>query len=237
MKRLTLCLLLSLVIHGGAEEDVVRLLLVGPPGAGKGTQARQLAEKLGLAHLSTGDLLRAQVRAGTELGKRASGYMQAGQLVPDELILEIVKGELAKSPGFILDGFPRNLEQARKVDELLKKLGRPLNRVVLLTVDDEVLVERLALRRFCPKCQRTYHLKMNAPQVEGRCDGDGTELQQRADDKAEVIRKRLQVYHEQTAPIVNFYRPRGIVEQIDGSGSIDAVFAELLKVVRDRVSH
>lgn len=232
--RLLILLLLALTIHVSADE-AVRLLLVGPPGAGKGTQASQLAQKLGIAHLSTGDMLRRQVKAGTELGKKAESYMKSGGLVPDELILDIVKVELAKSPGFILDGFPRTVDQAKKLDEMLRALNRPLNLVVLLTVDDEALVERLALRRTCPKCNKVYHLKSNPPKAEGQCDADGTALIQRPDDKPEVIRKRLQVYHEQTAPVIEFYKPRGIVDELDGSGSIEAVQQAVLKAIQGKV--
>jgi len=227
-------LLLVLTLPVSADE-AVRLLLVGPPGAGKGTQASQLARKLGMAHLSTGDMLRRQVKEGTELGKKAEGYMKSGGLVPDELILDIVKVELARNPGFILDGFPRTVDQAKKLDEMLKSLNRPLNLVILLTVDDEKLVERLALRRTCPKCNKVYHLQSNPPKSEGKCDADGTELIQRPDDKAEVIRKRLQVYHEQTAPVIEFYKPRGIVETLDGSGTIEQVEAAVLKVIQGKV--
>lgn len=223
-------LLIALTLPVSADD--VRLLLVGPPGAGKGTQAATLAKKLGAAHLSTGDMLRRQVKEGTELGKKAEGYMKSGGLVPDELILDIVKVELAKNPSFILDGFPRTVDQAKKLDDMLKALSRPLNLVILLTVDDEQLVERLGLRRTCPKCNKVYHLKTNPPKVEGKCDADGTALIQRPDDNAETIRKRLKVYHEQTAPVIEFYKPRGIVHTLDGSGSIESVEAQILKLIK-----
>lgn len=237
--RTILWVLLAIWLGGvaGAEPDPARLLLVGPPGAGKGTQARALAEKLHITHISTGDLLRSQVKQGSELGKQAQSYMKAGKLVPDALILSMVKAALVTSPGFILDGFPRNLEQARQLDPILTQLGRPLDLVVLITVDDKALIERLSLRRTCPKCQASYNLKTNRPKQDGVCDHDGATLQQRNDDREEVIRERLQTYHAQTEPILQFYKARGKLVEVDGDAPIEQVTEAILSALHKARPH
>jgi adenylate kinase len=235
MLRLFLVLFLLLVGPLWAEDEAVRMVLVGPPGAGKGTQARVLADRFKLAHISTGDILREQVRLETPLGKQAKEYMNSGRLVPDDLIISMVQEKLAGTNGFILDGFPRSEVQAQKLDESLEKLGRPLNVVILLDVPDEELVSRLSQRRACPKCQRSYHLSANPPKQAGVCDMDGTPLVQREDDKEETIRKRLQVYHNQTEPIINYYRRNVGVAEIDGRQHIDKVGQDAIHVVEDRV--
>lgn len=233
--RLILFLLLLLTGPLWSDEDSVRMVLVGPPGAGKGTQARVLADRFKLAHISTGDILREQVRLETPLGKQAKEYMNSGRLVPDDLIISMVQEKLAGTNGFILDGFPRSEVQARKLDESLQQLGRPLNVVILLDVPDSELVDRLSQRRACPKCQRSYHLTSNPPKQAGVCDLDGSELVQRVDDKEETIRKRLEVYHNQTEPVITYYRSRVGVAEIDGRQHIDKVGQDAIKVVEERV--
>ena len=222
MKRLTiLCLLLITWIVWA--DDAPRVILVGPPGAGKGTQARYLSEKYHLAHISTGDILRENRKQGTELGKQAASYMDSGKLVPDELIVTMVAERLTGDGGFVLDGFPRSEAQARLLDGMLAQSGHPINSVILLEVSDNDLVERLSFRRSCPTCQRTYHLKSNPPKKEGLCDVDGTPLIQRPDDKEEVIRNRLKVYHAQTEPVLRHYQEKPGVVKIDGRLDIQEV--------------
>ena len=215
MRRLIL-LCLCLITWVVWAEDAPRVILIGPPGAGKGTQARYLSEKYHLAHISTGDILRENRKQGTELGKQAASYMDTGKLVPDELIVTMVAERLTGDGGFVLDGFPRSEAQAQLLDGMLSKSGHPINSVILLDVSDNDLVERLSLRRSCPTCQRTYHLKSNPPKKEGLCDVDGTALIQRPDDKEEVIRNRLKVYHEQTEPVLRHYQDKPGVVKIDG---------------------
>jgi len=194
-----------------------RIVFLGPPGAGKGTQAAELAREFGVPHLSTGDLLRAAVAARTPLGLEADGHMRAGRLVPDELVLQILHERLAAPDaraGFLLDGFPRNLAQA----EALGKFAE-IDRVVSFDVTPEVLVRRLSERRVCPKCQSVYNLSSKPPRVPDRCDRDGTPLVQRPDDRAEAVSTRLKVYADQTAPLLEYYRSRHLLRPIDASGT------------------
>ena len=206
------------------------VILMGPPGAGKGTQATFLRDRYHLQPLSPGDLLRKEVKDGSELGKQAKGYMDAGELVPDELILKIVGGkmdQLKPGEGFLLDGFPRSEAQAELLDSSLKERGRGISSVILITVEDKVIVQRLSQRRVCAKCGTSYNLVDNPPREAGICDLDGTQLTQRSDDSAETIAKRLQVYHESTAPVVEHYSSQGLVHQVDGEQPIDTVRKEL----------
>ncbi|MGD0249516.1 MAG: adenylate kinase [Thermoplasmata archaeon] len=198
-----------------------RVVFLGPPGAGKGTQAVRLARELGIPHLATGDLLRGAVAARTPLGLEAEGYMRAGQLVPDELVLKILGDRLSRpdaKDGFILDGFPRNLAQAGTLERMT-----PLDAVLSFEIDLEELVRRLSNRRTCPKCQSVYNLTSEAPKLAGRCDRDGTELVQRPDDRPEVVKTRFQVYADQTAPLLEHYRRQGLLRTVDATGSTDEV--------------
>jgi adenylate kinase len=208
------------------------LILFGPPGAGKGTQGALLAEQLGLLRLSTGDVLRAAVRHGTAMGRKARRYMDAGELVPDEVILGIVgdylRGEAAER-GVIFDGFPRTIPQARSLHRLLAELHRPLDTVLVLEVDDEALVERLSARRYCVACGATYNLVSEPEREDGRCTACGGELAQRPDDDPDTIRRRLQVYQQQTAPLLDYYEAAAVpVRRVDGQRPVPEVYDDLL---------
>jgi adenylate kinase len=210
----------------------MRLILLGPPGVGKGTQAQFLLEKLGATQLSTGDLLRAAVREGTDLGKDAKRYMDAGDLVPDAVILGMIKEKMAElgAAPVIFDGFPRTVAQAKGLDQLMTDLNMKIDNVVELTVDDSVVINRLSARRMCPEgC--TYNLMFNAPKVEGKCDKHETDLYHRDDDKAEVIANRLKVYHDQTAPVSNHYGSKGALKQVDGDSTVDGVRVNVFKAL------
>ncbi|MDO5562979.1 MAG: adenylate kinase [Synergistaceae bacterium] len=210
----------------------MRIILIGAPGAGKGTQAESIKAKYPIAHISTGDILRANVKAGTELGKNAKGYMDAGKLVPDEIIIAMVESRLQEADcksGFLLDGFPRTTPQAEALDVILKKLGIALDAVIDLAIDDEVVVQRLTTRRGCKSCGAIYNTLFNPTKVEGVCDKCGGEVIQRDDDKESVIRNRLSVFHEQTAPLIEYYRKQGLLHTIDATGGKDAVLNFLEK--------
>lgn len=210
-----------------------RFVFLGPPGVGKGTQAALLSRELGLAHLSTGDLLRAAVAARTPLGLEADGHMRAGRLVPDDLVLKILKERLAQpdaSSGFILDGYPRNLAQAETLDGIT-----PIDQVISFELPAEVLVHRLSARRVCPQCQSVYNLESHPPRVPGRCDRDGTELVQRPDDRPEAVETRLKVYAELTAPLLEFYRSRNLLFPVDASGAPEEVARRLRAALRGSV--
>lgn len=203
----------------------MRLIFLGGPGSGKGTQAKKLVEKYGLIHISTGDLLRKAMKEGTELGKTAKRYVDAGDLVPDDVILGMIKEKLKEiEGGFIFDGFPRTIEQARGLEDILGELEMNIDTVVNLNVDDQMIVDRLSARRMCRKCGFEYNLKTRPPRKEGVCDIDGSELYQRSDDNEETIKNRLSLYHKNTEPIEDFYREKSKLVDIDGSGSFDEVF-------------
>ncbi len=209
----------------------LNLILLGPPGAGKGTQAERLREDFGLPHLSTGDMLRAQVAEGSELGLKAKGFMDAGELVPDEVIVGMIVQRVSGADagdGFLLDGFPRNEPQAQALSEALEGLGRRLSAVLAIEVSDEEVVRRLSGRRVCVKNPgHIYHVEFDAPKHEDICDQDGSRLIQRDDDKEETIRRRLEVYHAQTAPLIAYYEEAGLLRRFDGRRSADEVHAHI----------
>jgi len=215
----------------------MNIVFLGPPGAGKGTQAKILIERYGIPQISTGDMLREHRAKGTELGKQAQEYMDRGQLVPDEIILGMVKERLSQPDcerGFILDGFPRTVAQAEALDRILAEMGKELNFALALIVPDELLVERLTGRRTCKNCGMMYHIKYKPPKVEGKCDVCGGQLYQRADDNEETVRNRLKVYHEQTAPLIEYYKNKGILREIDGSKSIEEITQQLISILEGK---
>ncbi len=208
----------------------IRLIFLGPPGAGKGTQARFIEERYGVRQLSTGDMLRRHRREGSELGRRAQSYMDKGELVPDALIIEMMAGELGET-GFILDGFPRTVPQAEALDDLLARLGQPLTAVVLFDADRDELVRRLTGRWTNPRSGRTYHIVYDPPKVTGIDDEDGGELVQRPDDREETVLKRLEVYDAQTAPLVDYYANTGLLTRIDAMRAVPEVTAEIVNAI------
>ncbi len=212
----------------------MKLVLLGPPGAGKGTQASGITKKYNLPHISTGDIFRKNISEGTELGKEAKDYMDKGLLVPDKLVVAIVKDRLAESDcrdGFLLDGFPRTVDQADSLDLELKNLDYALDRVINIEVDSDALIERAVGRRICKSCGATYHIKFNKPKEEGICDLCGGELFQRSDDTAETVSNRIEVYLEQTEPLIDYYSKKGIISNINGDQDIDKVFSEIVSAL------
>lgn len=209
----------------------MRLVLLGPPGAGKGTQAAGIVEKYKIPHISTGDIFRKNIKEGTELGKKAKDYMDKGLLVPDELVVEIVKDRLTESDcseGFLLDGFPRTVAQADSLNSELESMEIKLDKVINIDVSKEELVERAVGRRICKDCGATYHIKFNPTKTEGVCDACGGELYQRDDDNEETVTKRIEVYISQTQPLIDYYKEKGILADIDGRQSIDKVFSDIV---------
>ncbi len=212
----------------------MNLIFLGPPGSGKGTQAVRLSQAKGVVHLSTGDLLRDAVKAGTELGRQADDYMKKGELVPDALIIGLIEGKIVAgelSNGFILDGFPRTVPQAESLKTMFDKNGIALDKAVLIAVSDEEIVKRLSGRWFCPTCQATYNYPANVPRKEGVCDKDDAKLQRRPDDEESVVRNRLEVYKRQTQPIEDFYRTGSYLAEVSGVDTPDNVFRSVLKAV------
>ena len=212
------------------------LILMGLPGAGKGTQAEMIKEKYDIPHISTGDMFRLAIKEGTELGKQAKAYMDEGALVPDEVTNGIVEERLQKDDcdkGFLLDGFPRTIPQAEALDEITKKIGKEIDYVIHVDVPAEKLIERLTGRRVCPTCGATYHVVNKPPKVEGVCDRDGTKLIQRDDDTAETVEKRLSVNIEQTKPLLNFYEQKGVLVTVDGDKDINDVFANIVAKISE----
>ena len=211
------------------------LILLGPPGAGKGTQARMLEEKFGLVQLSTGDLLRAAVAAGTAAGLAAKAVMEAGQLVSDEIVIAILRDRIAEPDcgrGVILDGFPRTTVQAQALDDLLAESGQKINAAISLEVDDAAMVARISGRYTCGNCGEGYHDSFKQPAVAGTCDKcGGTEMKRRADDTAETVASRLEAYHAQTAPLIAYYRDKGVLQGIDAMGQIDDIATGMARIV------
>jgi adenylate kinase len=212
----------------------LNLILLGPPGAGKGTQAERLQDDFPLAYIATGDILRAAVADGTEVGKEAKAYMDRGELVPDDVIIGVILDRLAESDtadGFLLDGFPRTAKQAEALDEALSRVDRRLSAALLIDVPEDDIVRRLSGRRICPN-GHVYHVEHNPPKQEGRCDVDGEELRQREDDREETIRKRLEVYRDQTSPLIDYYDERDILHRFDGTRSPTEVHDHLRATIQ-----
>lgn len=204
----------------------MRIILVGPPGAGKGTQATNIIEKYGIPHISTGNILRDHIRRKTPLGEIADGYISKGQLVPDDLVLELVEERLKQEDcknGFLLDGFPRTVFQAEALDQYLQKLDCQINSLVNIVVPDDILIHRISDRRTCLDCNASYHLLYKRPKKEGICDICGSKLIQRSDDNETAVSKRLEVFHHNTAPVIDYYRKHGLVLDIDGTQTIEKV--------------
>ncbi|MCK5779939.1 MAG: adenylate kinase [Psychrilyobacter sp.] len=212
----------------------MNIMLFGAPGAGKGTQAKFLIEKYGIPQISTGDILRAAIKAGTNMGLEAKRFMDEGKLVPDSTIIGIIKDRLAESDckeGFILDGFPRTIPQAEALELLMKEMGISLDRVISLNVPDELIVGRITGRRVCPKCGASFHMEFNSPKVEGICDYCGDKLVQRKDDTAETVVSRLDAYHTQTAPLFDFYTERNVMSEVDGTKDVSDVKEDIFKIL------
>ena len=210
------------------------LILLGPPGAGKGTQAKLMVDRWKIPQVSTGDILRAAVREGTTLGKEAKGFMDRGELVPDRVVIGIIAERVKQADaagGFILDGFPRTIPQAEALEKILDDLGRSIDAVVSIEVDEEDLVKRLTGRRMCKGCGESFHVAFNPPKKEGVCDRCTGELYQRDDDREATIRQRLAVYNKQTSPLIAFYEKRGNLKRIEGNGSIQDIFARIVKAL------
>jgi adenylate kinase len=211
----------------------MRIVLLGAPGAGKGTQCKRIVGRYGLQHLSSGDILRQERAEGSELGNKAQGYMDSGGLVPDDIIVEMMVGAIRKAPaaGFILDGFPRTVNQAAELDKALAPANQKIHAVLNLLIDDEVVMERMSGRRSCPRCGAVYHVENLKPKVEGICDQDGSKLVQRQDDNREVVANRLKTYHEQTEPVVDYYKNNGMVYDVDASKGVDEVSAMIFETL------
>lgn len=216
---------------------MLRAVLLGPPGAGKGTQAVRLVEKYEIPHISTGDIFRKNIKEGTELGKKAQEYMNAGALVPDELVVDLVKDRLQQDDckiGFLLDGFPRTIFQAEKLDEFLSESNLKMDIVINLKVEKEALIKRLTGRRVCKDCGASYHIVNIPPKKEGVCDICGGELIQRKDDNIETVENRINVYEEQTAPLIGYYKEAGSLVDFDGEASLDEVFDAIVQAIGEQ---
>ena len=212
----------------------MKLIILGPPGAGKGTQAAFIAKKYQIPHISTGDIFRANIKGNTPLGKKAQEYMNKGELVPDELTCDLVFDRIAQDDakgGFLLDGFPRNIFQAEKLDEVLQKNNLKIDCVINISVEDKVLIERAVGRRICKDCGATYHIAFNKTKSKGVCDNCGGALYQRDDDKEETIVNRIKVYNENTKPLIDYYTKQGNIANIDGQKDINLVFEDIIKAV------
>ena len=215
----------------------MRIVLLGAPGSGKGTQCKSIVEEYGLLHLSSGDILRQERAADSELGHKAQSYMDSGALVPDEIIIEMMAKAIEKAPdaGFVLDGFPRTVNQAEELDKSLSRAGRAIDIIFNLVVDGSIVANRITGRRSCSQCGAVYHIENMKPKTEGLCDNDGTELIQRPDDTLEVVANRLETYHRQTEPLVDYYKNNGAVFEIDAGRSADEVKTDLFAQLNDLV--
>ena len=212
----------------------MKIIMLGAPGAGKGTQAKQIADKYSIPHISTGDIFRANIKNGTELGKKAKQYMDQGALVPDELTCDLVMDRIQQDDcknGFVLDGFPRTIPQAEALDAALGKINEKMDYAIDVDVPDENIVNRMSGRRACLNCGATYHLISIPPKVEGICDRCGSEIVLREDDKPQTVQKRLKVYHEQTQPLIDYYKNQGILKSVDGTQPMDEVFKAIVTIL------
>lgn len=214
------------------------VVLMGPPGAGKGTQAEKLCKEFGLIHVATGDIFRNAVKEGTEMGKKAKAYMDKGELVPDEIVLGIVKERLSKADcanGVVLDGFPRTIQQAEALDQVLEDLKMKINMVIILDINEDEVIDRLTGRRVCSNCGATYHIKYNPPKVRNICDYCSGELQQRSDDTIETVKDRIKIYNNLIPPLIDYYEQKGLFQKANGSNLIDCVFAEIESFLQKKV--
>ncbi len=212
----------------------MKIIMLGAPGAGKGTQAKKIAEKYGIPHISTGDIFRANIKEGTELGKKAKSYMDQGLLVPDELTCDLVVDRISQpdaAKGYVLDGFPRTIPQAEALTDALNKRGETIDYAINVEVPDSNIINRMSGRRACLSCGATYHLTYNPPKTEGICDNCQGELVLRDDDKPETVKKRLDVYHAQTQPLIDYYQAAGALREVDGTQDIDVVFQDIVKIL------
>ena len=212
----------------------MKIIMLGAPGAGKGTQAKQIAAKYSIPHISTGDIFRANIKNGTELGKKAKEYMDQGLLVPDELTCDLVMDRIAQDDaknGFVLDGFPRTIPQAEALDAALTKIGQAMDYAIDVDVPDENIINRMSGRRACLNCGATYHIVSIPPKKEGICDSCGNELVLRDDDKPETVKKRLDVYHDQTQPLIDYYNGKGILKSVDGTQPMEKVFEDITAIL------
>ena len=212
----------------------MKIIMLGAPGAGKGTQAKQIADKYGMPHISTGDIFRANIKDGTELGKKAKTYMDQGLLVPDELVCELVVDRILQEDcknGFVLDGFPRTIPQAEALTDALQKIGSSMDFALNIDVPDENIIDRMSGRRACLNCGATYHIVNIPTKVEGVCDRCGSPVVLRDDDKPETVKKRLEVYHTQTQPLIDYYEKQGILKTVDGTQSMDTVFQTIIEIL------
>lgn len=213
----------------------MKIIMLGAPGAGKGTQAKKLSARYSIPHISTGDIFRANIKNGTELGTKAKNYMDKGLLVPDELVLELIMDRFTEADckeGYVLDGFPRTIPQAEALDAALNKINEQIDCAVEVDVSDTAIIKRMSGRRACPVCGATYHIKSIPPKRDGLCDNCGSELILRDDDKPETVEKRLAVYHEQTKPLLKYYRDKGILKSVDGLKDADETFQDIVEILK-----
>jgi len=212
----------------------MKIIMLGAPGAGKGTQAKKIAAKYGIPHISTGDIFRANIKGGTELGMKAKTFMDQGMLVPDEITIGMLMDRIHEEDcknGYVLDGFPRTIPQAESLTEALKGMGEAIDYAVNVDVPDENIVSRMGGRRACVACGATYHVEFNAQKTEGVCDTCGEKLVLRDDDKPETVQKRLNVYHEQTQPLIDYYKNAGVLKEVDGTKNMEAVFLDIVSIL------
>ena len=214
----------------------MKIVMLGAPGAGKGTQAIKIADKYDIPHISTGDIFRANIKGGTELGQKAKSYIDKGELVPDEVTIGMLLDRIAQDDcknGYVLDGFPRTIPQAESLTEALKSQGDQIDFALNIDVPDEAIIERMSGRRACPKCGATYHIVCAAPKTENICDKCGTELIIRSDDKPETVKDRLNVYHQQTEPLIAYYKTAGVLREVDGTQELPKVFEDVVAILSE----